>query len=344
MGLVKMKEYPPFWHGHEFIWIPSEERRIISTRFHRVFSPMLKENGFVRKGNAWWRILNGDYLQGICFDTSPQRKYIDDLVLEYSILPLYAGVRSDSLTAFMGNHHLLTGFLYPGHPEVAGAFSARIMDEEGLPGEWITTPEKASCSFFNALHDSEAALGAELEIFCERTLPAMDQINSPESYLCFYETLQHTPHAHISSEKYISTQLLLGNWKEAERGVVAASLDGEQAVETMVERLTFRGSENYISNLLGQAVFSAEQRYDLARALLTMKYPFLPAGRDALANQHIDRINAYLSERPDAYIALRAIRAHDEAWLHDRIRNSRFKSSQMIARQLPRLLAQMKVC
>lgn len=338
-----MKEYPPFKHGHEFIWIPSEDRRAISKRFHQVFSPILKENGFVRKENSWWRIVNGDYLQGINFDVSPHRKYIDDLVVEYTILPLYAGLRSDFHTSFIGNHHLLTGFLYPGYHDVEGVFTARGMDEDGLPGNLIATPKKASCSFFNALHNPEEALAAELELFCERTLPAMDLINNPESYLCFYETLQHIPYAHISSENYISTQLLLGNWKEAERGLVAASLDGEQAIEKMNKRLTFFGSEGYISNLLGQTTFSVDQRCCLVRELLTMKYSSLPEGCAATTKQHIDKINEYLSDRFDAYTALRAIRCHDETWLQDRLQNNCLKSRQAIGKQLPRLLPNVKL-
>ncbi|MBE5796773.1 MAG: hypothetical protein E7327_05265 [Clostridiales bacterium] len=333
-----MKEYPRFTHGHGFIWIPSEERRSVSKQFHHLFSPTLKENGFVRKESAWWRILNGNYLQGINFDVSPQNKYVDDLVVEYTILPLYAGLRSSFCTTFLGNHHLLTKFLYPGYPDVDGTFTARLMDEDGLPGELVATSTNASCSFFNALHNSEEALKAELEIFCERTLPAMNLINSPESYLLFYNTLQHAPHAHISSENYIATQLLLGDWKEAERGIVAASHNGTNDIEKMTEMLTFPGSEDYISNLLGQASFSPDQRYGLVRDLLTMKYASLPEGCNAAINQYVDKINVFLSDRFDIYTALQAIRSYDEAWLQSRIQSNYLKSRQAIGKQLPQLL------
>lgn len=318
-------------------YIPAQERRYASQMFHALFQPILESNGFVRDGSFWWRIHAGMYLQGIAFNTYPHQKYVTDLVVEYSILPLYSNIPSNFRCSFIENHHRLSGYLPSGYPATNGYFEVCTADDDGLPGDVQRFSVRNSVSFYKICQDVDEALRYEHQVFCKRTLPRLNEISSPPAYLEYYNGRNHAPLSHICHEDYIATTLFLRNWDEARRGIIAASHMDESAIKHMTDLLMFDGSEEYIASLMGADSFSTEQLSTLVRSILTLQRTELPLTTSETANKRITEVNLYLQQRIQHRMSLQAVLAQDESWAEKRLTSNYIQSRTILQALLPRL-------
>ena len=319
-------------------FIPISERRYASRVFHALFKPAFKENGFVRDGSMWWRVHGGMFLQGIAFYIYPRQKYVTDLVVQYSIRPLYGSFPTAFRATFHESHHRLCEYIPQGYPLHDGACEACSVDLDGLPGERVGFPHKNSVSFYKVFDDIDRAIACEYQFFCENTLPKLDSICSPKAFLEFENGRNWVPMAHIGHEDHIATNLFLRNWSEVRRGIIASSLNPQDtAIESMTKLLSFDGSEVYISSLVGADSYSPEHRSQLVRSILTLQQTELPLTSDATANEHISRVNLYLRECAHYREALDAVLAQDESWAEKRLISNYNFSRAILQSLLPRL-------
>lgn len=318
-------------------YIPAQERRYASQMFHALFQPILESNGFVRDGSFWWRIHAGMYLQGIAFNTYPHQKYVTDLVVEYSILPLYSNILSNFRCSFIENHHKLSGYLPSGYPEINGHFEVCTADDDGLPGDVRRFPVRNSVSFYKVYQDVDEALIHEHQVFRERTLPRLNAISTPPAYLEYYNGLDHAPLSHICHENYIATNLFLRNWDEARRGIIAASHMDESAIKHTTDLLRFNGNEKYIASLMGADSFSTEQLSTLVRSILTLQQTELPLTTSETANKRITEVNRYLQQRIHHRMSLQAVLAQDESWAERRLTLNYTQSRTILQSMLPQM-------
>ena len=125
-------------------------------------------------------------MQGLRFDPRIRNKYEKDLRVEYMLWPMFAEYCGFPPTQFLHIQQHLTDYRYPGNPIPPAQhwYTFYKRDENGalIENTVLETFSVQYCSFFFALRDVEAALEAELELFCERTLPAMNAISDPASY------------------------------------------------------------------------------------------------------------------------------------------------------------------
>lgn len=174
-----MREFPNFAPEHELVYLSQEVRRAAMTRFLHTWGPVLKDNGFTRTGTSWYRVHGGQILQGIDFNPKPRNKYINNLKIQYMLWPMFTESCGFPPWPFLNIQQELVNYYYPGYNPPPGKTWWRnaVADEIILE---ITHFEH--CSFYYALRDVDAALDAELELFCEKTLPTLDMISDPRSY------------------------------------------------------------------------------------------------------------------------------------------------------------------
>lgn len=223
-----MKHYPIFTTGHECIVIPQEERRMAFKRFVELWGPVLKENGFVRTRNHWWRVNGGQILQGIKFDPKPSVRHETDLIVYYDQWPLFvehSGFPPPG-TLILPQQHF-TDYVYPGWPTHQHHGHLGRYTDDGVPlgkEHMLEYTDTVYCSFFNALHSVEDALEAELELFCERTLPEFNRVSDPRSYAEKEFDLRpplFRQHMTCLSPEGVDMVLALPDWKMAERSLRA---------------------------------------------------------------------------------------------------------------------------
>ena len=242
MGVNLVREYPAFIQGHEGIWIPQEQRRAAKKYFNELWSPVFKSNHFVRDGNCWWRVQGGQILQGIKFDPKPRTKYVDNLEVRYYLWPLFAEhCRFPPGTILYLQQHL-TDYVYPGWPDKQQKSSLIPFTDAGTrmsKDAEIEYPVTYYCTFFNAMHDVKSALEAELELFCERTLPELDKIADARSYAekdMSLRPLILRQNFTALSPAGVDTLLALKEWKAAERSLRACIRIEENIGETKTTR------------------------------------------------------------------------------------------------------------
>lgn len=181
-----MKTYPPFAPKSDLEWLSKETRRAASKRFHEMWGAILKRNGFMRTGSAWYRVHGGQILQGIDFDPNLRSKHIKDLKVRYMMRPMFAEFCGFPPGPFLNLQQELTDYRYPGYqPSYHHTQIETIdMDESGTlkTGPVLDIYPFDHCSFFFALREVDTALEAELELFSEQTLPLLNEISDPISY------------------------------------------------------------------------------------------------------------------------------------------------------------------
>lgn len=220
-----MKEYPQFRKEREGFWLSQETRRAAKKYFNKIWNPVLKSNHFIQAGSCWWRVHGGQILQGIQFDPRPQAKYVDDLEVRYYLWPLFAEQCGFPPATMLHLQQHLTDYVYPGWPcqqrkshFIPFTDEGERMSEEAM----IEYPITDYCSFFNALHAVEPALEAELELFCEQTLPAFDKIADARSYAekdMSLRPLILRRNITFLSPEGVDILLALLEWKAAERSL-----------------------------------------------------------------------------------------------------------------------------
>ena len=181
-----MKDYPAFIPDREFTCIPKETRRAAAERFHEKWGPVFMDNGFTRAGSSWYRVHGGQILQGIDFDPKLRNKHIKEIEIKYVLWPMFTESCGFPPWQFLHLQQHLVDYRYPGYispPHYCrrGTFD---MDENGIlrHGSVLETSSFDYISFYDALLNVEAALDAELELFCEKTLPMLDEISDPIRY------------------------------------------------------------------------------------------------------------------------------------------------------------------
>ena len=181
-----MREFPYYSPEHELVWLPQEARRAAVQRFLKTWEPVLKDNGFTRTGSSWYRVHGGQILQGIDFDPKPRAKYISNLEIKYVMWPMFTESCGFPPWPFLHLQQHLIDYRYPGYtpPPHYCRWGTFDMDENGIlrQGSVLEISPFDYISFYYALRDVDAALDAELELFCEKTLPMLNEISDPFSY------------------------------------------------------------------------------------------------------------------------------------------------------------------
>lgn len=181
-----MRAFPHYTPKHELVWLSQESRLAAVTRFLNTWEPVLKNNGFTRTGSSWYRVHGGQILQGIDFNPKPRNKYAKNLEIKYVLWPMFTESCGFPPWPFLHLQQHLVDYRYPSY--IPSPHHCRWqtvdMDDNGvlMPGPVLETSPFDYISFYYALRDVEAALDAELELFCEKTLPMLDEISDPISY------------------------------------------------------------------------------------------------------------------------------------------------------------------
>lgn len=216
--------------------IPLDVRRAVSKRFHNeLFGPLLKKNGFVRKGASWFRVLNGEVVQGIKLDMSTTAKYYDDMKVMYDLYCLTHEHNDFPPGSFISLQQQLTGFIYPGAEDDCSHTTYTPFDADGNPDEEhaIHVISPMYRSFFYITKDIEFAQETEYEFFCEHTLPELDRIKDARSMVeKELELRKDSPFLYEDScwahPVGIDLYLTRGDWHLAEKALNVALQDEER--------------------------------------------------------------------------------------------------------------------
>lgn len=174
-----MREFPNFAPDRELVYLSQEVRRAAMTRFLHTWGQVLKDNGFTRTGTSWYRVYGGQILQGIDFNPKPRNKYVNNLEIKYMLWPMFTESCGFPPWQFLNLQQELVNYYYPGYNPPPGKTWWRKAATDEIVLELTHFDH---CSFYYALRDVDAALDAEFELFCEKTLPTLNMISDPLSY------------------------------------------------------------------------------------------------------------------------------------------------------------------
>lgn len=212
--------------------IPVKTRRMARDLFLELWGPMLKENGFIRIGTAWYRVHGDQILQGIEFNPHLKNKYITNLEVTYNLWPMFAEQCGFPLIGFVDLQQSLTDYYYPSYKALGTreifsytTWTTVDMDENGVlsKGEPHQIIKERYASFFAMFHDVKTAIEAEYDLFCERTLPTLDKLSDPLSYAKnnLERRMRSLPYKHCVglSPKGVDTLLAQEEWWLAEKSL-----------------------------------------------------------------------------------------------------------------------------